>query len=227
MLPKMKRVLLVEDDLKLSSLIARSLEGEGFMVECAATTEELYQFLQTKKFGLVILDRLLGATDSKDKLSELRAHWPQTPILIISTISTPLERADLINQGADDYLGKPFLTEELIARVRSLSRRGSSTQGDTRKIGGALLDLTNRRISKGAKFENLPAREFMVLNALSNEQGKVLSRPELLESVWGNINHSETNLVEATVTNLRKRIAALDCGFEIKNQRNIGYWIEG
>ncbi|MGZ3695294.1 MAG: response regulator transcription factor [Bdellovibrionota bacterium] len=223
----MKRVLLVEDDPKLSSLIARSLEGDEFKLTCATTIEALDNALAHENYEIVILDRLIGSVDTKTKLNSLHQTWPHTPVLVISTINTPIERAELINQGADDYLGKPFLTEELIARMRSLARRSVELNNDKRMIGKALFDIKNRRLSREGKFESLPSREFMILNVLSASPGKVLSRPELLESVWGNINHSETNLVEATVANLRKRIAGLDCGFQIKNQRNIGYWIEG
>lgn len=193
MLITMKRVLLVEDDLKLSSLICRSLEGEQFSVDCAATPEALEAALKAGLYSLIILDRLLGSIDTRKKLSEIQKQWPQTPILVISTINTPQERAELINQGADDYLGKPFLTEELIARVRSLARRSPELKSQKRKIGSALFDLTDRRLSLEGKFDNLPAREFMILSVLSECPGKVLSRPELLETVWGNINHSETN----------------------------------
>jgi two-component system OmpR family response regulator len=227
MLLIMKRVLLVEDDQKLSSLISRSLESEQFSVDCVATMEALDAALSNSTYELIVLDRLLGNADTKSKLSEIQSRSPQTPILVISTINTPAERAELINQGADDYLGKPFLTEELIARVRSLARRSPELKNLQRKIGKAFFDLTDRRLILDGKFENLPAREFMILNALSEYPGKVLSRPELLETVWGSINHSETNLVEATVANLRKRIASLGCDFKIKNQRNIGYWLEG
>lgn len=226
MLRTMKRVLLAEDDLKLAPLIARSLENEGFSVVSASSAEELDSALDSDSFSVLILDRLLGPVDTKALLPSLRQRLPQLPVLVISTINTPLERAEIINDGADDYLGKPFLTEELLARVRSLSRRSPEATG-RRRIGNAVLDLTNRCLSQGQKSESLPAREFMMLKTLSESQGRVLSRPELLELVWGNINHSETNLVEATVTNLRKRISVMDCGFQIKNQRNIGYWIEG
>jgi DNA-binding response OmpR family regulator len=223
----MKSVLLAEDDQKLSALLTATLADEGFAVQAIVTADELQAMVaQTNPPGLIILDRLLGPVDTKTQLPNLRKRWPDVPILVISAINTPAERADLINAGADDYLGKPFLTEEMLARARALTRRARADSRQ-RKLGRATFDLTSRRLHAGPRFESLPQREFMLLNILSAHPGKVYSRPELLESVWGNSNHSETNLVEATVTNLRKRLAALDCGIEIKNQRNLGYWIEG
>ena len=222
---QMKQILLIEDDQKLSALLETSILEDGFAVETVGSEENLDRTLRGEHhYDLVVMDRLIGALDTKTKTNDLRQRWPEIPILVISAINTPTERAELINEGADDYLGKPFHTEELLARMRSLLRRAPEKKS-IRKIGKATLDLTNRRISVGDKFEDLSHKEFVILNILS-EKKKVFSRHEILQIVWGNINHSETNLVEATITNLRRRISSLECGFEIKNQRNTGYWIE-
>lgn len=223
----MNRLLLVEDDQKLSLLITRALKAEKFEVVPVSTPEQLDATIEVgRAFDLLVLDRLLGQLDTRGKLPAMRARWKNIPILMISTINTPLERADLINEGADDYLGKPFLTQELIARVRSLLRRIPHRDLDKRKVGRAYLELSRRRLCRGEASENLPPREFMLLEALSSSPGRVVSRFELLETVWGSLDHSENNLVEATVANLRKRVQALGCGVKIKNQRNLGYWIE-
>lgn len=223
----MKSILLVEDDQRLSHQILLSLQEAGFIAESVSTPEELEQtILYPRNFDLILLDRLVGHLDTKNKISEIKTRWPEAAILTVSAINTPTERAELINLGSDDYLGKPFLTDEFIARIRSLLRRTPEPKTEVKRIGKSLLDLKNRRISVGVKFETLPAKEFLILSALLSTPGRVISRAEMLESVWGNINHSETNLVEATVTNLRRRLSGLDCGFEIKNQRNSGYWIE-
>lgn len=227
MITKVKRILLVEDDPKLSMLLKKSICQEGYAAEAILDLEELEQAMRGEhRFDSIVMDRIVGRVDMKTKIVALRRRWPDIPILIISAINTPMEKAELINLGADDYLGKPFYTEEFIARLRSMLRRPPKIERETRKVGRATLDLRNRRISAGQSFEDLSQKEFLILNALS-ENKKVMSRYELLEIVWGNANHVETNLVEATVTNLRRRLSSLDCGFEIKNRRNTGYWIEG
>lgn len=206
-------------------MLKNTIEREGFTVVNAATANELDRAISGDRvFHLLIMDRMMGSEDLKSRIPAIRKRWPKILILAISAIDTPLERASLIDEGVDDYLGKPFFTEEFLARIRALLRRAPG-QPEQRAIGEAILDLTERRIFVEQKFEELPHREFMILNVLS-EKNKVFSRPELLEIVWGNANHSETNLVEATVTNLRRRIATLNCGFRIRNRRNVGYWIE-
>jgi len=220
----MKKILLAEDDDKLSELITNALTGESLKVTNTKTGHELQSILETNNsYDLFLLDRLLGEFDTKIIIPTLKKTYPKSAILFISAINTPLEKADALNSGADDYIGKPFHTEELIARVQALLRRAINQS--TRRIGISFLDLQSRKLSCGNISEELPAKEFMLLDTLS-KQKKAYRRHELLELVWGNANLAESNLVEATIKNLRKRLSIMNCGFEIKNQRNIGYWIE-
>jgi len=223
----MNHLLLVEDDKRLAEHIGTLLQKEGVILTHVADVTELEMVLSNSKtFQVIVLDRLLGRIDTKDRITEIKKKWPQTPVLILSTISTPIEKAQLINLGADDYLGKPFLAEEFLARVRALSRRQTGLAENYREIGDSVLDLTRRSISFGSKYETLPAKEFLLLKILTEQKGKVLNRNEILDCVWGNLSFAETNVVEATITNLRKRIENLGSKIEIKNMRNVGYWIE-
>lgn len=222
-----KRILLIEDDERLALQLTKVVVGEGFLLDTIASKNEVLDALNANvHYDLIVLDRMLGSMDLRDKLPEIKIRWPDTSILVISTISTPTERAEVINLGADDYLGKPFITDEFVARVRSLARRLSKKNSDIRIVGNSICELTLRRISVGTQFENLPAKEFTLFTVLSANPGKVLSREELLKSVWGCTAYAETNLVEVTLGNLRRRLANISCNFEIKNQRGIGYWIE-
>lgn len=227
MLLAMRQILLVEDDPKMSDQLAHSLADEGMKALPVLSAEALRETISGDGgFELIVLDRMMGALDTKCLIPQLKERWPHVPVLVLSAINTPWERATLIDVGADDYVGKPFITEELTARIRSLLRRAPDARSTTRRIGRAVLDLTNRRLSCRDGFEDLPQKEFLLLNVLSEKPGRVLSRTEILDLVWGNAHYSETNLVEATVTNLRRRIASIDCGFAVRNQRNVGYWIE-
>lgn len=221
-----RNVLLVEDDAKLARLLSTFIGEDGFAVETVCEAESLTRLLgQVRRSDVVVLDRMLGDHDSKTLLRELKEKWQDVPVLVISAINTPSERTELINMGADDYLGKPFATEEFLARLKALVRRIPTAKVEVRKIGNAVLDLRQQKISVGENSLELPRKEFLLLEALS-EQRRVISRPELLELIWGNINLAERNLVEATITNLRRRLASLQCGFKIMNQRSLGYWIE-
>mgnify|MGYP003345069558 CR=1 FL=1 len=193
----------------------------------AFSQEDLLEKQQgSENFDLLVLDRLLGRYDTREALPQIRALWPKAGILFLSAINTPSERAELIDLGADDYLGKPYVASELLARVRSLLRRNSERDKERRIVGRATFDLLSRRVFFGSKYEDLPAKEFVLLNMLSERPGRIVKREDLLVAVWGSSDLAGRNLVEAMVTNLRRRLENLDCGLSIRNQRNVGYWLE-
>ena len=223
----MKKVLVVEDDQRLSEHICRAMQSEGIAASTAKSFEELDAFLGSRdEFSSVILDRLLGPFDSKERLKAIKQKWPSASVIVLSAINTPLERTELINMGADDYIGKPFLTQELIARLHATSRRSAGAQEAYRIVGNLVLDLTKREISVDGVSELLPAKEFLILKVFTDDPGRVISRSELLESVWGSSSIAETNVVEATISNVRRRLSDLKANVSIKNMRNAGYWIE-
>lgn len=223
----MKRVLLLEDDPKLSGPLAKAVQAEGIAVVLASSPAELDGELEGSwEFDALVLDRLVGGRDTKSRLPELKKRWPRAGVLIVSAINTPLERAELINLGADDYLGKPFLTQELLARLKSLLRRQVDPPLSYRELGNTVIDTNLRTVSVSGNSLTLPAKEFLVLKLLSEEKGRVIGKNDLLDSVWGVYAGGETNVVEATITNLRRRLSQIGSTIEIKNMRNSGYWIE-
>lgn len=221
------KCLLIEDDARLAGHLISRLRDHGIVVAHAWNPAELSRILQENNmFELVILDRMLGQVDAKEFLPEIKRKWEMVPIMILSAISTPNERTELIDMGADDYLGKPFSTNELIARLRALVRRKNPGVTNFLKVGNLMIDFVQRIVSVGETNENLPAKEFLLLRALSQEVGRVWSKTDLLDYVWGQNANVDTNVVEATVTNLRKRLSAIGADLQIKNMRNVGYWIE-
>lgn len=223
----MQRILLVEDDPRISEHVSKLLQTEGMTVDSVTSVSDLENVMaKPVEPQVVILDRLLGPQDSKVKMVALKKRWPTAAILVISAINTPIERAELLNLGADDYLGKPFLSQELLARVHAIMRRAMSGQGNYRKIGDLMLDIPRRILSFGDVYESMPTKEFMLIKLLSEESGRVFSRNELLDTVWGNALEVETNVVEATIANLRKRILQLGSKVQIKNMRSVGYFLE-
>ncbi len=221
------RVLLVEDDNQLSVLLADSLHKNGFAVTSITNPGALAAELEeASKYAVVVLDRLLGAFDTKEFLPAMKARWPHTPVVILSAVSTPSERTDLLNLGADDYLGKPFSTQELLARIRVVQRRAGSAAGPLLVLGNTTLDSISRIAKAGRAAVTLPAKEFLLMKVLCDSPGQVWSRTELLEKVWEMRPDSETNVVEATVTNLRRRLSGIGSNLQIRNMRNSGYWIE-
>lgn len=221
------RLVLIEDDLKLSEHLSESLKSQGHSPLVLQDQEELENWLASSlKPDLIVMDRLLGGFDTKVLLPAMKKRWPSTPVLVLSAVSTPNERADLIDMGADDYLGKPFSTNELFARLRSLSRRSSQTSGQYLRVGNLVLDTVKRVVCVEERAESLPGREFLLLKTLADDPQRIWSKEELLDYVWGQDVFVETNVVESTITNLRKKLAGLGAGPTIRNLRNAGYWIE-
>lgn len=220
------RLLLVEDDLKLAGPLLETFKEQGFLASLARTRNDLVGAIQSShEYDVVIMDRLLGQFDSKQLMPELRRKWPNTPLIILSAISTPNERTDLLNLGADDYLGKPFSTHELVARIRVQLRRAVSPVSNYFKVGDLIVDCLRRAAAVGEKSEILPTREFNLLRTLAAEPARVWSKDELLDYVWGQTTTVDTNVVEATIANLRRKLAELGSTVKIRNLRNAGYWI--
>ena len=223
----MEKILLIEDDKRLSDSLIKLFHLEGLATDPIESLADLDYLLNSQlKYETIVLDRILHGVDSKNYIHKIKARWPQTAILILSAINTPIERTELINLGADDYLGKPFSSSELLARLKSLQRRYSFASNQYITIGNTTIDLIRRSLSVNGKSETLPAKEFLVLKMLTNTIGKIFNKMDLLESIWGINLQTETNVVEATMANLRKKISQIDSDIKIKNSRNSGYWIE-
>lgn len=220
------RLFLIEDDLKLAQHLCDNLKDHGFHTTAFSSHQEVVEVLNSPlRPDFIVMDRLLGSADSKQLMPDIRKKWPQVPIIILSAISTPNERTDLLNLGADDYLGKPFSTQELIARIRALARRSSTPVNNYVQVGNLVIDSMKRIISVNDKAENLPTREFTLLHTLAIDPTRVWSKEELLDYVWGQSTNVDTNVVESTIANIRKKLKDLDATVSIKNLRNAGYWI--
>jgi two-component system, OmpR family, response regulator len=224
----METILVVEDDPRITDHICELLRSAGFSPFHVADVAGLEACLADRQeFSAILLDRLFNGIDTKTRISFMRSKWPLTPILMVSAINTPLERAESLNLGVDDYLGKPFLSQELLARVRALTRRARRSESQYREVGDVILDIPRRILIRGSSQESLPAKEFLLLKLLSEEMGRVLSKNELLESIWAGALDVETNVVESTLTNLRRRLSQTGSTLVIRNARNLGYWLEG
>lgn len=221
------KLVLLEDDMKLADLLTKSLKEIGFSTEHATNFLDFKKILKnTPQIDFLIMDRLVGSDDSKNILPDVRKTLPQIPIIVLSAISTPNEKTDIINMGADDYMGKPFSSQELIARIRALLRRTSVPALNYIQVGNLIIDSTKRIISVEDRNDLLPAKEFLLLHTLSQQKGRVWNKNDLLDYVWGQTADVETNVVEATIANIRKKLVEIGAQVSIKNARNVGYWIE-
>lgn len=226
----MAHVLLVEDELKLANSIGENLRTEGYFFDCCHRYDEVLPKLREMKDppDVLVLDRLLFGRDSIELIGEIRERFPALGILVLSAIGSATEKAQAIDRGADDYLAKPFAFMELVARIRALERRAKRTnQANHITIGNVILDWQNRSLYVNGKKVILTNKEFLMLRLLADQPGRIFSKSNILESVWEVSTESDSNVVEATVNSVRKKLRESGASLVIKNMRNVGYWVEG
>ncbi len=216
------RILIVEDESKLLEHLAELIGHEGYSIFTCISFRELENLLTLPVlFDVVILDRLLHGRDSGELLTQIKQVF-EARVLVLSAINTSAEKAALIDAGADDYLSKPFESEELKARVRALIRRNFMDL----KLGNLALNSADRTIKVNEVEIPLPNKEFILLRTLLQVPGKIFNKAFLYKKVWDINADVESNVVETTVNKIRKRLKDADASVSIKNARNSGYWIE-
>lgn len=217
------RILLVEDDPTLSSIVQRSLGDAGHRCDRAATAEEARYLWRIQPFDAVLLDLSLPDGNGLQVLREARARGDRTPVLVLTARNRTDERIAGLDAGADDYLGKPFELAEVEARLRALMRRRLDV-ADEAQVGLLRLDRRARRLCIGDEPLELPAREFDVLWELLTPPGRVVSKKELSDKLSGFDDALGANALEAFVSRLRRKLAGSGAG--IRTLRGLGYLIE-
>ncbi|HEU4582114.1 MAG TPA: response regulator transcription factor [Polyangiaceae bacterium] len=216
------RVLVTEDEVDVQGVIARALERDGHAVSTAGTIEEARAALAAGA-DLMVLDLSLPDGSGLTLCRELRAAQSALPILILTARSQVELRVEGLDAGADDYLTKPFAVPELRARVRALGRRGPISRPFVHVHNGITLDLSGRHATRDGTPVPVTAREWAILETLANRSGRVTTRSELLENVWGNSSESAGNSLEVLVARLRKKFGP-DL---IQTLRREGYSLSG
>ena len=216
------RVLVVEDEIKTASLVRHALEAEGFLVSVCPRGDDALTAAVAGTFDGIVLDIMLPGSDGLSLLRELRAQGHATPVLLLSARGKVDERIAGLNAGAADYLPKPFVLAELVARVRALGRRAESPATELR-VADLTLDTIFHRAQRGGKVFDLTAREFRLLEYLMRCSGQICGRMSIIEQVWDYDFDPGTNLVDVYVRRLREKI---DDGFEpklLQTVRGAGY----
>ena len=225
-------IVVVEDETRVLSFLTEALRKEGHTVFPCETFQLAVETVTTigAKMDLLIMDRLLERVDAIGLIPIARQQSPAGKILVLSTINEPAQKAAALDLGADDYLGKPFQLIELSARIRSLTRRASDSgapQSQTNFVVGDLqLNAIEHKVTVAGKALDLSNKEYLVLLALIQHPGRVFNKFQLLDRVWDTQFDVESNVVEVTVKNLRRKLEAANSQGTILSRRNIGYWIE-
>ena len=221
------RLLVVEDEIKTGDYLRQGLTEAGFLVSLARNGLDGHHLAMTESFDLIILDVMLPDVDGWRIVQSLREAGCQTPVLFLTARDSVNDRVKGLELGADDYLVKPFAFAELLARVRTLLRRGSTpVMADQLKIADLTLDLPRRRAMRAGRKIALSQKEFSLLELLARRQGEVLPRSLIASQVWDMNFDSDTNVIDVAIRRLRAKI---DDDFEpklIHTIRGMGYKLE-
>jgi two-component system copper resistance phosphate regulon response regulator CusR len=220
------RILVVEDEQKSAEYLRKGLGESGFVVDVAGTGNWGLQLAQDNQYDLIILDVMLPGLDGWSILSALRRRGRSTPVLMLTARDAVDDRVKGLELGADDYLVKPFAFSELLARVRSILRRGPARQPEVLRIADLQLDLIRHRAIRAGQRLDLTPKEFSLLSLLARRRGEVLSRTLIAEQVWDLNFDCETNVVDVHVRRLRSKV---DDPFEpklIRTVRGVGYVLD-
>ena len=219
------RILVIEDEKKLAGFIKRALVEDSHAVDVAGDGEEGSYLTSSQAYDLVILDLLLPKKDGLEILKEMRDARRATPVLILSARGQVKDRVKGLDQGADDYLAKPFSLDELRARVRALLRRGSETGSSTLKLADLTMDLLRREVRRGGEEVRLTPREYALLEYLMRHPNRVLTRTSIAEHVWDYNFDWQSNVVDVFVNYLRRKIEGDGRPKLIHTIRGVGYMI--
>ncbi len=220
------RILIVDDEKKAAAYLSKGLREHDFVVDSAHHGADGLHLAQTGSYDLIILDVMLPGRDGWSILKDLRAAGNSTPVLFVTAKDAVADRVKGLELGADDYLVKPFAFSELLARVRSVLRRGSPRQPEVIQVADLEIDIPRHRVKRGGKRIDLSPKEFSLLALFVRRAGEVLSRTLIAEQIWDMNFDSDTNVVDVHVGRLRAKI---DDPFEhklIRTVRGVGYVLE-
>lgn len=221
------RILLVEDDKELCEAVKLQLEQAGYETDCCGQGQEAFYYAAEYPYDVVILDRMLPQMDGLSVLGGLRRMGNTTPVIITTALDGINDRIDGLDAGADDYLVKPYAPEELLARIRAVTRRpGRLEQGRTRTFSTISLDPEKRELTGPSDMVRLSKRESALMEYFIRNAGQVLPRSMILSYVWGPESEVEEGNLDNYIYFLRRRLRSIGTTAQIKTVHGIGYRLE-
>jgi two-component system copper resistance phosphate regulon response regulator CusR len=220
------KILVIEDEPRSADYLKKGLSENAFTVDVCANGEDGLHVARNSQYDLIVLDVMLPLRDGFSVLSRLRTEGNQTPVLMLTARDAVPDRVRGLELGADDYLVKPFAFSELLARIRTILRRGPARQPSTFHIGDLEIDLGRQRASRANSKLDLTATEFRLLALLARHSGEVLTRTFIAEQVWDMNFDTDTNVVDVHVRRLRSKVDDPWPTRLIRTVRGVGYVLE-
>lgn len=220
------KILIVEDEAKTAAYLTRGLQENGFVTDLARNGEDGAHLAHTEPYDLIVLDVMLPGRDGWSIIAELRRREIATAVLFLTARDAVHDRVKGLELGADDYLVKPFAFSELLARVRSILRRGAARQSTVLKVADLEMDLVRHRATRNGRVLDLTPKEFLLLSLLVRRSGDVLSRTLIAEQVWDINFDSDSNVVDVHMRRLRSKVDDPFRSKLIRTVRGVGYVLE-
>ncbi|MBR3629204.1 MAG: response regulator transcription factor [Oscillospiraceae bacterium] len=221
------KILVVEDEVALADALSEILKRNKYAVDAVYDGEDGLEYGLTGIYDCIILDIMLPKMNGIDVLKALRKHKISTPVLLLTARSDTEDNINGLDSGADDYLTKPFVTGELLARVRSLTRRKGEVVTDEFTFGDIALNKSTFSLSREGQFVKLSLKEYQIMELLIANPKQLIPKERFIEKIWGYESDVEYNNVEVYISFLRKKLGAVGSAVTIKTARGIGYYLEG
>ncbi|MBN3962370.1 MULTISPECIES: response regulator transcription factor [unclassified Nostoc] len=216
-------VLFVEDEAKIANFVRAGLKEQGFVVDYCDNGDEGYLRALDNAYDVILLDIMMPGKDGLSILKLLRRQGRNTPVILLTARNELDDRLQGLNLGADDYIAKPFFVEELVARIHAVMRRSVSERQNVLGVGPIKLDRITREVTCNHQAIELTSREFNLLEYLMRSPGRVFTRTQILEHVWGYDFNPNTNVVDVCIQRIRKKIDPIDEAVWIESIRGVGY----
>jgi DNA-binding response OmpR family regulator len=216
------KILIIEDDEAILNMLKRGLEDEDFVVDTATNGEDGEYMAETNHYDVIILDWMLPSKEGIEVLKDIRKKGVLTPVLMLTAKDTTDNKIEGLNNGADDYLAKPFSFDELLARLNAIYRRSAMAGNDKIVIDNIEVDIESKVVRKDGKIVDLTAKEFELLEFLLANRGSVVSNEMIQEQLWNSEEFISSNVIQVIIYRLRNKLSKN----LIKSKRNLGYFIE-
>lgn len=217
------KILIVEDEPEMAKMVRNALEKSGFLTEWAGSIEIAKETIRSSMPDLAVIDRQLGDGEGTELIAMLRGKSASLPILVLSALGSSNDKVEGLNLGADDYLSKPFMVDEFLARVRALLRRPRTEVTEILRLDNLSFDVTLGQVQVSDREIEVPRREMLLLESLMRRAGRTVRRSLIEAEVYGNDDEVQPNALEPHVSRLRRRLQDAGAGVSVHTIRGVGY----